>query len=354
MARLRGFAVATVGAMPVRPRRSTDRRPFARARRAATSALVVTILGAACAPDDEGSPDATASTTTTAAPVGELQAQVASYDLVTNAPQRILIGLVATEGRVVTGGEIDVFFAHLGEGGAGSATGTLGEPNRGVFQQVSGDQQTSSAPRISRPSEAVGVYVVRGAVFDRPGRWGLLAEVDLAGETTQVQAVFEVGTTSGVLRVGDPAPPTRNPQPGASDLPPKAIDSRAQEGEPLPDAALHDGTIADALAAGRPMVVVVSTPVYCLSQFCGPITDTVAALAPEFAGRAAFVHLEVWQDFEKKQVNPAAGEWIYRRNAGDLSEPWVFVVGRDGKIAERFDNIAGEEDIRAAIELVAA
>ena len=74
----------------------------------------------------------------------------------------------------------------------------------------------------------------------------------------------------------------------------------------------------------------------------------------EFDGKVAFVHLEVWQDFEKKQVNPAAGEWIYRRNAGDLSEPWVFVVGRDGKVADRFDNIAGEEEVRAAVERVIA
>lgn len=345
--------MATVSDMPVHRHRSIESRPFGRVRRVAIIALVITAMaGAACASDDEGPREATASTTTTIAATGEVQAQVASYDLVANAPQRILIGLVASEGRVVTGGEIDVFFAHLGEGTAQSATGTLGEPNRGVFQQVSGAQPPSRTPRISRPSEAVGVYVVRGAVFDKPGRWGLLAEIDLAGESTQVQAVFEVGSTSGVLRVGDTAPTTRNPQPGAPELPPEAIDSRAQDGEPVPDSALHDGTIADALAAGRPTVVVVSTPVYCLSQFCGPITDTVEALAAEYDGQAAFVHLEVWQDFEKKQVNPAAGEWIYRRNAGDLSEPWVFVVGRDGKVAERFDNIAGEEEIRAAIDRV--
>ena len=339
--------------MPLHRRRSTARRPSGGACRAALITLVVSVVGGACASDDEGSRAAT-STTTAAGPTGELQAQVASYDLITAVPQRILIGLVASEGRVVTGGEIDVFFAHLGEGGAGSATGTLGEPSRGVFQQVSGSQQPSSAPRISRPSEAVGVYVVRGAVFDKPGRWGLLAEIDLAGQTTQVQAVFDVGSTSGVLRVSDAAPPTRNPEPESSDLPPEAIDSRAQDGQRVPDVVLHEGTIADALAAGRPTVVVVSTPVYCLSQFCGPITDTVEALATEYAEQAEFVHLEIWQDFEKKQVNPAAGEWIYRRNAGDLSEPWVFVVGRDGKVAERFDNIAGEEEIRAAIDRVLA
>ena len=312
-------------------------------------ALVVAVVGGACAGDDAPSPEATSSTTTTAAS-GDLQAQVASYDLVTESPQRLLIGLVASEGRVVTGGEIEVFFAHLGEGNAESATGTLGVPYRGVFQQVSGDQEPSSTPRASRPSEAVGVYVVRGAVFDKPGRWGLLAEVDIAGAAAQVQAVFEVGSTSGVVRVGDPAPPTHNPHPGAADVPPTAIDSRAKDGEAVPDPSLHDVTVADALAAGLPTVVVVSTPVYCLSQFCGPITDTVEALAGEFDDKVAFVHLEVWKDFDKKQVNEAAGEWIFQGNSGDLSEPWVFIVGRDGKVAERFDNIAGEDELRTAIE----
>jgi hypothetical protein len=33
--------------------------------------------------------------------------------------------------------------------------------------------------------------------------------------------------------------------------------------------------VADAIAAGRPVMVVGSTPVFCVSRFCGPITDAV-------------------------------------------------------------------------------
>jgi hypothetical protein len=46
--------------------------------------------------------------------------------------------------------------------------------------------------------------------------------------------------------------------------------------------------------------------------------------------KAAFVHVEVWQDFEKRQVNKAAADWLLRQ--GDLHEPWAFVIGPDGKI----------------------
>jgi len=44
-------------------------------------------------------------------------------------------------------------------------------------------------------------------------------------------------------------------------------------------------------------MVVVSTPTYCQSRFCGPITDSVSALAQRYGDRMAFVHLEVWKNF---------------------------------------------------------
>jgi hypothetical protein len=93
---------------------------------------------------------------------------------------------------------------------------------------------------------------------------------------------------------------------------------------------------------------VFATPVYCTSRFCGPITDMVAELAHDYADRASFVHIEIWHDFQKKDVNKSAAEWIYRD--GDLTEPWVFVVGADGRIAARFDNVATRGEVEPLLE----
>ena len=79
---------------------------------------------------------------------------------------------------------------------------------------------------------------------------------------------------------------------------PQAIDSRARGGEPIPDPELHTTSIADAIAAGHPALVVFSTPVYCVSRFCGPVTDLVAELAAEYGDRADFIHVEIYRDFE--------------------------------------------------------
>jgi hypothetical protein len=146
--------------------------------------------------------------------------------------------------------------------------------------------------------------------------------------------------------VGDAAPASQNPVVGTPGVPPEAIDSRASAQTPVPDPELHQTTVAQALAEKRPVVLVVSTPTYCVSQFCGPVTDTVADLAKTYADRARFIHIEVYKDYKatalKDRLNPAAAEWM----GPDAVEPWVYVIGADGKITARFDNIM----TRAALE----
>ncbi len=109
--------------------------------------------------------------------------------------------------------------------------------------------------------------------------------------------------------------------------------------------------MADALDAGRPFLVVVSTPTFCVSRFCGPITDSVQALADRFAdSEMAFIHLEVWEDFEANLVNAAAREWIEPTPETDGAEPWVFIGDADGIITHRFDNVATDAELLAATE----
>jgi hypothetical protein len=120
--------------------------------------------------------------------------------------------------------------------------------------------------------------------------------------------------------------------PGA---PPAAIDSRASSVDDVPDAELHRTTIAAALAAHRPAVVVFATTVYCISRFCGPVTDMVQSLSHDYADRASFIHVENRNDYQNQKLNAAAAQWL-SQPSGDLNEPWVFVIGADGKIVARF------------------
>lgn len=110
--------------------------------------------------------------------------------------------------------------------------------------------------------------------------------------------------------------------------PREAVDSRWRDDEQLPDPVLHTTTIADAVRAGRPAVVVFSTPVYCVSRFCGPVTDMVEELARDYADRAEFIHIKIWRNYENKVVNKAAADWLLRNN--DLREPRFSSSARTG------------------------
>ena len=60
------------------------------------------------------------------------------------------------------------------------------------------------------------------------------------------------------------------------------------------------------------------------------------------------MHLEVWKDLDNNEVNEAA-EWIYPLGTKDPRKPWAFVVGRDGRISLRFDNVATDAELEQAV-----
>ncbi len=79
------------------------------------------------------------------------------------------------------------------------------------------------------------------------------------------------------------------------------------------------------------------------------LADAVSALAHRHQGQMAFVHLEVWRDFEKGQVNEAATEWIFPPGTEDA----VGVRGQhDGGDTHRFDNVASEAELDQAVQEV--
>jgi hypothetical protein len=246
---------------------------------------------------------------------------------------------------LIVGGSIELRFRHLGADP--SSDGPLSEPVTATFMPL-GDEPAaaSDTPHESAPGETNGVYEARAVSFGEPGAWEVQASVELDGETEHTTGVFSVAAEHEVAAPGEPAPRSTQALAGASGVSPSAIDSRATDGV-IPDPLLHQVTVADAVDLGKPTVVVISTPVYCVSRFCGPITDVVDRLAETYAGRASFVHLEVWRDFEANELNPAAAEWVVTSDGG--AEPWVFLIDSDGTVVRRWDNVTNGDDLEAAL-----
>ena len=317
-----------------------------RSARIALALALLALVAGACDGEGGGGDDPSAGF--------ELSAEVASFDLAVDRDERFAVGLFAPDNRVLAYGDVTLRFGFAGTAAAPEQELTSGPPVDAGFLPIAGQDVDPDhpGPELVAPSEARGAYGAGGVRFDRAGNWVVIVQGEYGGRDFEAEAAFQVKAQPQVVAVGDRAPATRNPLPGDPSVPPTAIDSRAEDGE-VPDPDLHSTTIADALVAGRPVVVVVSTPVFCVSRFCGPITDEIDELAREYGDRVAFVHLEVWQDFEEQVVNPAAQEWIFPRDGSDAREPWVFVVGPDAVVQDRFDNVATDAELRAAVEAVA-
>jgi hypothetical protein len=320
--------------------------------RAIAAAIAISLV-AACGGDDDDPAVESGTESSTTSPDESFTAQVASYDLAADAPQRFIVGLLAGEGGLVVGGTVELSFSYLGEGKDGSpSTSGSAADIKGVtarFTTVADGTAPTTGPQPGSGPEQVGVYEATGVSFGRAGFWEATVTAPFGGEERKATAAFEVLPTAAIPAAGDMAPRTENLLPGAADAPVKAVDSRAEDDGTVPDPALHRLTVAQAIATGEPTVVVISTPVFCVSRFCGPITDTVDAIAAEQGDQANFVHIEVWRDYEGKAVNKGAAEWIYPNPQTDASEPWVFLVDGSGRIVRRWDNVTNGADLRAAL-----
>ena len=315
-------------------------------------AVLATMLPiTACAGDDDDDDVATPTTMELERQESDLVAQVASYELEIGRRQRFLVGVLTSDQELVGGGTANLAFGYLGTEAEPIDESTIAFEATASYAVLPGVAAGAApdAPTLIDPSEASGLYRATGVEFDRAGFWAVRLSLDVDGETRTADAAFEVVEDSAVVEVGDLAPKTVNHLPGAEGVPVKAIDSRAEEDGTVPDAVLHELTVADALDAGRPTVLVISTPVYCVSRFCGPITEEVQSVAERSSGEVAFVHIEVWRDYEGRAINKAAADWVLPEGAEEMKEPWVFVIGADGRVTHRFDNVTSPDELAAAI-----
>ena len=188
-----------------------------------------------------------------------------------------------------------------------------------------------------------GVYVAEVS-FDRAGRWGVEVRVTLAGdELDPVPFRFDVLEETPEPALGDAAPASR--QFTLADV---ADISEIDSSYP-PRPHMHDVTAGDALAGGKPLVIAFATPAFCESRTCGPVMDTVMdPLYEKHKDEAVFIHIEPYQ---LRELREGAGEIHVEATTewGIQTEPWIFVVGRDGKVAAKFEGIVALAEVETAL-----
>lgn len=251
-----------------------------------------------------------------------LQVAIASSDLAVGQ-ERFAFALLDENGGLIPEATVSLSFFKL--------EGEIAEP--------AGDAEARFFP--SKLEEA-GLYVVY-VEFDRAGMWGAEIRASLAdGSQPSPQRVrFNVAQIPAGPAVGEKAPRSENRTiAGLDPDSTEAFEVLAEiTSDPNPDPELYALSVAEAVETGRPSAVLFATPAYCQSRICGPVMDEFKDLKAEFGDRINFLHIEVVADFETGGYVPEMQEW------GLATEPWVFVLDPEGRVAARLEGSATQAEI---------
>ncbi len=238
---------------------------------------------------------------------------------------RVAFGLIEPDGRFLYG-KTAVYVAR-GESA----------PARGPFPAEADSLEVRPPFRSASDDDVKAVY---HAELDLPraGRWLVLTVTRVGDGFVGAAGEAVVRGSTNVPAVGDAAPRVHTPTLASVGGDAAKIDTR------VPPADLHDEDLADVLGR-RPVALLFATPALCRSRVCGPVADVALQLKSAYGDRVAFIHNEVYVDND-----PAKGLRPQLRAYGLTTEPWLFAIGRDGRVAARLEGAFGVDEFREAVE----
>jgi hypothetical protein len=198
--------------------------------------------------------------------------------------------------------------------------------------------------------DVAGIYVAH-PTFPVDGDW--MASFTTAAPDSPEQTIpfsFQVKADASVVVPGENAPSVDTPTLADVGGDVSKISSDAE-----PDDAFYETSVADALAAHEPFVLVFATPKFCQTQACGPTLEKVKDVAADHPD-VTFINVEPYllTDVDGQlqpeldangslQAAPATTAY------GLLTEPYVFVVDKDGLVTASYELIFTPEEIDEAI-----
>jgi len=225
---------------------------------------------------------------------------------------------------------------------ARARTEALEEPAIGPFPASIESLETKPAYRAqtttSDPDAATVVYNT-DVDFTSDGEWRIVALVKQGDENlaTLLPSVT-VGGFAKVPRVGQRPPKIHTPTPSdvGGDL--SKITTR------VPPDTQNRVDFAEALGR-EPIFLLFATPQFCQSRVCGPVVDVAEQVKDRFGDRAAFIHMEIYNDNDpSKNVRPQVRAFHLP------SEPWLFAIGRDGVIKAEIEGAFGVDRLTKVVE----
>jgi hypothetical protein len=186
-------------------------------------------------------------------------------------------------------------------------------------------------------------YAVYGADIPlaKDGKYAVLtatksADGKLVGAPGQIDVLKK--SADPIPQVGQKAPKVHTDTLASAGGDVKKIDTRD------PPSDMHEKDFAD-LVGKEPVALLFSTPELCSSRVCGPVTDIALQMESKYGSKMKFIHQEVYVDNDvQKGLRKPLQEFHLQ------TEPWLFVVNKQGVITARLEGSIGVREFENAVK----
>ncbi|MEI7888723.1 MAG: hypothetical protein WCI34_00315 [Actinomycetes bacterium] len=242
---------------------------------------------------------------------------------------RLAFGVVGNDGKPVYGPTV-VYLSRSPQ-----------SPAKGPFEAPA-DPMVPQAAYLSRGAalDTSQLKAIYEAQVPTPGtgKWLVVTLTKTSNGFIQTSGEIAVAPNSAIPNVGDRAPSITTETVASSGGNLASIDTRQPH-----DPSLHEQNFASVVGKA-PIALLFSTPQLCQSRVCGPVTDLLLQLQANYGANLVAIHEEVYKGNKPPTLRPQLDAF------GLVTEPWLFTVGRDGRIKARLEGAFGINAMNSAIK----
>lgn len=200
--------------------------------------------------------------------------------------------------------------------------------------------------RFSRFPDGVRGFHVTYVEFATVGRWNLILHIPSEDGFEDIGIAIDIPEDTAAPSVGDAAPASDSRT--ITDV--ANIEDLSTGDEP--DPGLYLVSLADAVEAGKPLVVVFASPGFCTNAFCGPQAEVLSELRSIYGDAANYVHVDLYENPAEVKLGADPIETPILEEWGLHTGEWTFVVNADGVVAARFEAFAPLDEVETALAIV--
>ena len=184
------------------------------------------------------------------------------------------------------------------------------------------------------------VYAAEVDLPAKPGEYAVMAVTLVDGKPVAAPGQIKViaPDNDAIPAVGDPAPKAETDTVASAGGDVESIDTRRPTERPARG-------LLRRVVGTKPVALLFATPQLCQSRVCGPVVDIALQLKQQYGDQVDFIHQEVYTDND-----PNKGIRKPLQEFGLRSEPWLFVVGKDGKVTARLEGSFGLNAFEQALK----